>query len=341
MKKKGIVVIAIVVCALAAIAALFGYRMMQQKQVRDLLELGNQYLEEEKYEEAIVAYKQLLAIEPKEATARENIVVAAVEWSDDLIEVHEYDKAEEVVADVYSIVPDERLEIKRQEIIDKRDVYEKELLEIKKKEEERKLALEQITADLSELAQICASGDDGAVFAYLASDAFQSLLQSEYIEFDKKYETEYGTLGIYENGKYLYFGDYDGEERSGNGTWYIADDEDICVARGEWSNDKPNGKQIEKSAHHNSSAEGNVVDGLWDGEVEYIIRDTSFIPNAPDTLTHILKYHMGIAEVQGIEKVGEDQHEEEIHSYGKEGYFLLTVDNTIPGGIIGFAEQMT
>ena len=294
MKKRGIVVIAIVVCALAAVAALFGYRMVQQKQqVRDLLELGNQYLEEEQYEEAIVAYKQLLAIEPKEEIARENIVVAAVEWSDDLIEVHEYDKAEEVVADVYSIVPDERLEIKRQEIMDKRNAYEKELLEIKQKEEERKQALEQIAVDLSELAQICASGDVAAVYSYLGSAEYQALTDSEYVEFDKKYETEYGTLGLYKEGKFVYFGDYEGEARSGKGTWYIPDTAGTSqyVARGDWSNDKPNGEQVEKQLP-DYVMHGTVINGLWDGEVSL-----QFTGENGELLDWPITFHHGSVEI--------------------------------------------
>ena len=336
MKKKGIVVIALVVCVLAAIAAMFGYRMMQQKQqVRDLLELGNQYLEDEQYEEAIVAYKQLLAIEPKEETARENIVVAAVEWSDDLIEMHEYDKAEEVVAAVYSIVPDERLENKRQEIIDKRDVYEKEQMEIKKKEEARKQALEQITADLSELAQICMSGDDGAVFAYVSSDAFQALLQSEYIEFDKKYETEYGTLGLCNEGKFLYFGDYDGEIRAGNGIWYSISSAENSqyVARGEWRNDKPNGNQLGKWKDNNMSnheMEGNVIDGLWDGQV--IDR---FDDEQGRVWDWTVIFHMGHVEVLDTNEKGAVVSQ----VFGRDGRILRTLvyaDADQQNGIWGF-----
>ena len=337
MKKRIVSITVIIVCIFAVIASVFGYRMIQQKQqVRDLLELGNQYLQEEQYEEAIVAYKQLLAIEPKEETARENIVVAAVAWSDDLIEVKEYDKAEEVIADVYSIVPDERLESMRQEIIDERETYEKELLEIKKKEEERKQAVEQINADLSELAQICASGDDDAVFSYLTSDAFQTLIQSEYIEFDKKYETEFGTLGLYNKGAFLYFGDYDGEIRSGNGAWYATEVGDMSgyVAHGEWSNDKPNGKQFARWPISHQMT-GNVTDGLWDGGAD-ISFDASMsgVPGA-SIQSYSVNYHSGIAEViqvldNGAEIIGIDS---------SSGMMFGREDNTVPGGILGFCKM--
>ena len=337
MKKRIVSITVIIVCIFAVIVAVFGYRMIQQKQqVRDLLELGNQYLQEEQYEEAIVAYKQLLAIEPKEETARENIVVAAVAWSDDLIEVKEYDKAEEVIADVYSIVPDERLESMRQEIIDERETYEKELLEIKKKEEERKQAVEQINADLSELAQICASGDDDAVFSYLTSDAFQTLIQSEYIEFDKKYETEFGMLGLYKDGYCLYFGDYDGDIRSGTGAWYgIADaDSYRYVARGEWKNDKPNGSHREFTRNDTGAAgtimEGNVIDGLWDGIVMHIIDDHS-----EQTIDFPVTFHMGRVVVLRTDDKGAIVSE---ISEDRRGQILTYSSPDLLRGIRGFCE---
>lgn len=320
MKKKKTFIIVIIVAILAVVASIVGYRMVQQNRVKNLLELGNQYLKEEKYEEAIASYKQVLTIDSKEETARENIVVAAVDWSDDLAEAKEFKKAEEIIADVYLIVPDKRLEKKKQEI-----------LELEKEEEKRQEALKKILVDMNELAEVCASGDENAVFEYMKSDKYKSLISQEYIEFDKKYETDFGTLGLYLDGEYLYFGDYDGENRSGNGAWYNVNEHGTYVANGSWSNDKPNGSQkvtwdsVENEG--NMIMQGTVVDGLWDGEVtEHYTRDDVTFP---------ITFHDGKPEV-----IDTNEHGAVVSRiYGDNGVMEseLVYDNPdSPHGIAGF-----
>ncbi len=336
MKKKRIVIIAVIVCVAAAILALYGYHAIKLNQIKTLLELGNQYLEEEQYEEAIAAYKQVLSIEPKEKTARENIVVAAVDWSDDLVENHEYDRAEEMIADIYSIVPDERLEKQRQLIIRECAAYEQELLEIERKEKERQQALEQISVVLDNLAQLCADGDTASVYSYLGSDEYQAVIGSEYVAFGKKYETDYGTLGLYENGMYVYFGDYDGEMRSGNGDWYAPSTKDTSqyIASGSWSNDKPNGEQVEKYLSDQQGMfvmKGSVVDGLWDGVVSFQFpRENMELFDFPVT------FHNGVAEI-----VETNEHGNFISIiYGDDGFPIAKLlYNDSYQGIWGFGSE--
>ena len=320
MKKKKTFIIVIIVAILAVVASIVGYRMVQQNRVKNLLELGNQYLKEEKYEEAIASYKQVLTIDSKEETARENIVVAAVDWSDDLAEAKEFKKAEEIIADVYLIVPDKRLEKKKQEI-----------LELEKEEEKRQEALKKILVDMNELAEVCASGDENAVFEYMKSDKYKSLISQEYIELDKKYETDYGTLGVYAGGAFLYFGDYDGEDRSGNGAWYQSNEYGAFVVRGSWSGDMPNGKQKEiYQSNQNGQKtimQGNVVNGLWDGEVtQHYTRDDVTFP---------IMFHKGKPEV-----IDTNEHGTVVSRiYGDNGMMKseLSYDNPdSPHGIVGF-----
>ena len=147
MKHKKMAVMIVIICILAAILAALGYKLVRQSRVKSLLELGNQYLKEEKYEEAIASYKQILAIDPKQETARENIVVAAVDWSENLVDAKEFDKAESVIAEIYALIPDARLEKKRQELV-----------VIKKEELERQEVADQILADFSELASYVQPG---------------------------------------------------------------------------------------------------------------------------------------------------------------------------------------
>lgn len=282
MKHKKMAVMIVIICILAAILAALGYKLVRQSRVKSLLELGNQYLKEEKYEEAIASYKQILAIDPKQETARENIVVAAVDWSENLVDAKEFDKAESVIAEIYALIPDARLEKKRQELV-----------VIKKEELERQEVADQILADFSELAKLCAAGDDAAVYEYLESDAYRTLINEKYVEFDRKYETEAGTIGLYDNGDYVYFGDYDGEVRSGNGAWYAAAaGEAQYVARGSWSDDKPNGEQVATWLPDDQVMKGSVVNGLWDGAV-----NLQFVGKKGKVLDWPITFRAGIAQI--------------------------------------------
>jgi hypothetical protein len=254
------IIIVICVCIVALVAGILGYKSLRQNHINQLLELGDQYLSDAQYEEAIASYKQVLAIEPKEETACENIVVAAVDWTDDLIKEKDFDKAKEVLEDVQNVVEDARLEKKITEVEMAQDAYEEQLE-----------AEALITDTLNELAEICATEDADAVFTYMESDAYAEICASEYFEFDTKYETENGSLGLYEGGEYLYYGDYDGEQRSGQGAWYGYSPDEYAV--GTWADDKPNGEQkLVRSMTYDDeptiqTMEGFVVDGLWDGAV--------------------------------------------------------------------------
>ena len=282
MKHKKMAVMIVIICILAAILAALGYKLVRQSRVKSLLELGNQYLKEEKYEEAIASYKQILAIDPKQETARENIVVAAVDWSENLVDAKEFDKAESVIAEIYALIPDARLEKKRQELV-----------VIKKEELERQAVADQILADFSELAKLCAAGDDAAVYEYLESDAYRTLINEKYVEFDRKYETEAGTIGLYDNGDYVYFGDYDGDVRSGNGAWYaVSAGEAQYVARGSWSDDKPNGEQVATWLPDDQVMKGSVVNGLWDGAV-----NLQFVGKKGKVLDWPITFRDGIAQI--------------------------------------------
>jgi hypothetical protein len=161
---------------------------------------------------------------------------------------------------VQEVVVDSRLEAKFAEVETAQQAYEEE-----------QEAEAQIMDMLNELAKICAAEDADAIFSYMESDAYAGICASVYFAFDTKYETRNGALGLYENGEYLYYGEYDGEQRSGQGAWYCSDD---TYAVGAWVDDKPNGTQRvfwSCDAGYGDSVsgtiEGTVVDGLWDGNV--------------------------------------------------------------------------
>lgn len=74
----------------------------------------------------------------------------------------------------------------------------------------------------------------------------------------------------------VYYGAHDGDIRSGEGVWLAYQDGNNYLARGTWANDRPNGAFETRSWQANLNTtvtyrviEGNVVDGLWDGTVTW------------------------------------------------------------------------
>ena len=65
VKMKRVTIMVLIVIVLAGMGAVIGTKIVQQNHVRHLLELGNQYLREERYEEAIAAFTSVLDIEKK------------------------------------------------------------------------------------------------------------------------------------------------------------------------------------------------------------------------------------------------------------------------------------
>ena len=96
-------------------------------------------------------------------------------------------------------------------------------------------------------------------------------------------DTMYGAVGFYlygENEYYTYIGEYEGDIREGFGCIIASNVSDFVhgtlecyVAYGDWEDDKPNG-YMEVIKDNNigkyTYQKGNVVDGIWNGDVTYI-----------------------------------------------------------------------
>ena len=143
---------------------------------------------------------------------------------------------------------------------------------------------DRIADYLIQIARNCKDEDYEAVFEIMSDDEFENTMAyvDEYGEI-KAYDTEYGKIGVYSveaNGfgdHMIYFGDYDGEIRSGEGVWIGYCEGDNYYSVGEWENDLPNGRQrvrVWMSIFDEEVVyrviEGTVKDGLWNGSVNWI-----------------------------------------------------------------------
>ncbi len=103
------------------------------------------------------------------------------------------------------------------------------------------------------------------------------------IEFPIICENSFGTVGFYQYGEneyYSYVGNYEDGVRSGFGCVIASNVSDFVhgtlkcyVAYGDWEDDKPNGyMEVIKDSNvgQYTYQKGNVVDGIWDGDVIYI-----------------------------------------------------------------------
>ena len=238
------------------------------------LDLGNKYLEEENYEQAIVEFDKAIAIDPMSADAYLGKAEA-------YIAIGDLDAAMETLQAGYEITKDEALKAKLDEIYS-----------IKQIEEGKAKAY----ADMQKLYELLEAEDykgaraeaDKIEYQYLAETVSDTYIYCPGQEASLSGEG----VGIYGENKYLYFGNYVNGIREGIGVYIWTDnlsektESVVTVYVGEWKNDKPNGQgeiicqTVEIWGNGTWDLKGNLVDGLWNGEVErHLIQDEDIVFN--------------------------------------------------------------
>lgn len=324
---KGIIIALIVILVAIAlgVGGFFAYRV---KTVKDNLDLGEKYIKEQDYEAAVAALTAAYKIDPKNEEVQDSLVSAYVDWSDYLItEESDYEKAAEVLREGYELLDNKRL--KRQ------------LNEVK----EDLKRVEEVQDVLDRVAQLCQLEEYDEVFEFLHSDEYYNLIDNvDVFKSDYRYKTEYGNIGIYfvdtENfGDYMiYYGDYEGEERSGYGVWIGYYEGNNYLGQGQWANDKPNGDfKVKEFATGLVNMdyrviECNVTDGLWDGSYTW-----SFIKGS-DTTTYRGNLDMGKFVVVEYRDYGSGKRP--VVGYGENDSYMYTEDENEIEGVVGFGADL-
>ena len=291
------------------------------QQIEEQLQLGQKYLMEMKYDEAIAAFEKVISLEPKEFRGYEGLMTAYVEterkedaervvsdglavadtigeWGEDLraaflyfvdyavtyfqgegqddvvvallerrLQLEESDETYRLLIGLYGKT--EQLE-KLYQLLGEYDGENEEIL--KDKED---LAFAETF--VQELTDLCAAADIDSLVSIMGGEDYARLVDLiSRLENPTFFVTGNTGLGIYS--KRLYYGDYEGNTRSGNGLWVYMPDSSYYYSKGMWKDDKPNGYQefvahtwynegrLDSGAY--SVYRGNVADGLWDGAVE-------------------------------------------------------------------------
>lgn len=141
---------------------------------------------------------------------------------------------------------------------------------------------------LAEIMEYCEEEDLKAVLGVLQEDEYQELedlvqelgLPLILTVGDKKLGF-YAVESEYYGNVMLYYGEYQGDLRHGEGAWMGYEDGNTHYAYGSWENDMPNGEQHveEWTTKFDREIIGTAVDGLWDGPVTWVVAGKTYETN--------------------------------------------------------------
>ncbi len=279
-------------------------------QITKYMDLGEKYLVEMNYEEALVAYEKVIELDPKNFDAYEGIARAYEGLNDFAKAAETLKKGKEAsigtnapsqeqkqkLLSWYDRLADEALEngdedtaLSCYSLILELDPDNQDASEKIEEYQRRKEAAERADELSQEMEEQLAGEDYEAIYDLIESEQFQELtdMMDQLGDEDSMIlDTENGKTGIYrvesQYGSFmLYYGDYNGEIREGNGVWIGSSGDSYYCAIGSWSGDKPNGPQTVRECYPSRGSIvkreiiGTAADGLWNGTVDWgFITDT-------------------------------------------------------------------
>lgn len=200
-----------------------------------------------------------------EASTTEDIVNQYLVLSDDLIKDEKEDLAIELLNKGYEIISDDSIKNKLSEVIQNKYSV---LLD--------KIYNLSVENNIDAIKELMKTSEYQAFQAFVPEDIPIYYSPKEIGDNHKK-------IGVYSvKSKYystlIYYGDYDNDVRTGNGIFIGANtDGDNYLFTGTWNNDKPNGygEVVEWNLGLSENIIkrhkiGNLVDGLWQGEMQWI-----------------------------------------------------------------------
>ena len=305
-KAKSLIKHKIFYVVLLVLTLVLGAGCQKKMTVQDYLDLGDKYLTEANYEEAIVAFTKAIEVEPKALKAYEGLANA-------YIKTENYEKAQETIQSGISVyeglVEDEKtdefkliyeellkLEEKIKQYLDAENSsdVEKNESETLAETDTTDAEKERLIAETKEkygsiLEQVLAEiRSQDPTYTHYFTDDFKSFVKS--LEKPLIWQQEEGGyLGLYvgtDGDVYAYLGEMDNGIRSGSGSWYgeyeYVDEEDSGIGTqlfyGNWSGDYPNGSgtliyAFDDGKDGKTKTQGNFQDGYENGTMNYITYD--------------------------------------------------------------------
>jgi len=262
-----------------------------QQQVAEQLELGQRYLTEMNYEEAIVAFQKVIKLDDRN-------VEAYLGLSDTYVAIDDKENAMVILEMGYEKTQDERLEEKlehlkssmnpkQEESIKETEITKETNLEESEGSDKREVP-EEYQGFIENLIEMLRADDLEQVYEAMESSDYQKLQEFVAEKGNLVVDGEDGKdVGFYMKGDIcmIYYGDYQNGLCQGNGIWLgiLANGRNRYVARGQWFGDKPNGSQevrlkwkFEKGGTpRNHTIDygyiGTVIDGIWNGKAQRVV----------------------------------------------------------------------
>ena len=241
----------------------------------ELLDLGERYLLELNFEQALVHFTVLIEIEPMNPRGYTGAAEAhlGLGQPDEAIAILQLGLGR-TEADTIRNMLDE---------LQPTQVYEPMLeLDIEYRQQ-REEALVNVMPVLIEIAWLISFGMYEEVFQKMHTADFEYV--ANFVDFLREpliADTVYGHIGVYRIASerfgnfMLYFGGYEGYMRSGEGLWFGYHNHNNYFGRGNWANDAPNGVMVIREWHSGLAENvvyrvisGHTVNGLWHGDVTW------------------------------------------------------------------------
>jgi len=113
--KKTIFGMMIFLC-LVFLTTIIVYNNMSSTRLKRQLDLGNKYLADLDYEQAVAAFTKAVEIMPDSPEAKELLITTYLAWADDLLAKGEIDRALSVLEEGYAMISDDRFKNKLDEL---------------------------------------------------------------------------------------------------------------------------------------------------------------------------------------------------------------------------------
>ena len=286
-------------------ALLSACRESPQTMMKKQLDLGQKYLVDKNYEEALLSFQLVLDLDPKVIEAYEGIaeIYSASGKDRDAARVLEQgieavgienvsEEHLDIILNLYRGIAegaeagknrDRAIELYTRMLELREDAEITARLEALKEEERKAAELENRREELEDMSKaITMAAIEGTDYDFhndlILSEEFLDLTDS--LEEPYIFPTENGLyLGVYPGG-YIYYGTMSGDVRQGHGLWFYGDIKAITVADTWWDHDRPNGKatitrtineaELVKEPGHTYALKTiesvSLADGVYEGE---------------------------------------------------------------------------
>ena len=221
---------------------------------------GNSSAKSGDYKKATDILKEGLGATGENSKVRKVLTNTYLKWTESLVESGDLEGAKKVIGEAADVVPSDDVTKEQTDVNDR--IQEREIL--------KEAGEIQEVTDTTSVDDVAKAADGVTKFLTNRMDDLIRICDDH----DGTYADPKNGFGVYNiRGQYyLYLGEFNGNARQGHALWlqfYRNTDNVPEFVRfdGEWEHDLPNGSMVQTYSAQPNKMVGNVVNGLWEGEV--------------------------------------------------------------------------